>query len=71
MGFKSVFKGLNIIYSWCQSDTPTTPTRDCTCSRKHSPLAQDIITSNRFYCVTKQRSNNILIYFNNFMELWF
>jgi len=27
-----------------------------------------IIMSNRFYCTTKQRFNNILIYLNNFME---
>ena len=29
---------------------------------------QAIITSNRFYCTTKQRFNNILINLNNFME---
>ena len=32
-------------------------------------LAQDIITSNGFYCITKQRPNNILIYFN-LIILW-
>jgi len=31
-------------------------------------LAQEIIQSNRFDCITKQRLNNILIHFNNFME---
>jgi hypothetical protein len=49
-----------------QTSTPPTSTRDCTCSHKHTPLAQDIIKSNRFYCVTKQRLNNILIILWNF-----
>jgi hypothetical protein len=31
-------------------------------------LAPEIITSNRFYCINKQRLNNILIYFSNFMD---
>jgi len=37
--------------------TLTTSTGDCICSHKYTPLAQDI-TWNRFYCITKQRSNN-------------
>jgi len=36
---------------------------------QYTLLAQETITLNRFYCITKQRLNNILIYFNNYMEL--
>jgi len=46
-------------------------TADCVRSHKYTMLAQEIIMSNRFYCITKQRLNNILIYLNNFMELLF
>jgi hypothetical protein len=38
-----------------------TSTGDCTCSHKYTLLAQQISTSNRFYCSTKQRLNYILI----------
>jgi len=31
-------------------------------------LVQEIITMNRLYCSTNQRSNNMLIYVNIFME---
>jgi len=42
---------------------------DCICSHKHTLLAQETETSNRFYSITKERLNNISIYFNSFMEL--
>jgi len=29
------------------------------------------VLSNGFHCITQQRLNSILLYFNNFMELWF
>jgi len=35
--------------------------RDCICSHKYIQFAQEIVTSNIFYCIIKQRLNNILI----------
>jgi hypothetical protein len=31
--------------------------------------AQETVTSNIIHCVTEQRLNTILVYFNNFIEL--
>ena len=42
---------------------------DSICSHKRTLLAKKIIMSNRFYCITEQRLNDILIYFNDFMEM--
>jgi len=42
---------------------------DCISSHKYTLLAQDIIMSNRFYCITKGRPNNIAIYYN-LIILW-
>jgi len=43
---------------------------DCICSHKYTLFAQEIITSNIFYCITKQRLNNSN-YFNYFLIiLW-
>jgi hypothetical protein len=49
----------------CQTSKPKPSTRNWTCSHKYTLLAQEIITSNRCYCSTKQRLNYIWIYFNN------
>ena len=35
--------------------------RDCICSHKYTLPAQGITSSNRFYCITEQRFNTILI----------
>ena len=43
--------------------------KHCICNHKHTLLAQVITTSNRFYCITKQRSKSILIFFN-LIILW-
>jgi len=49
--------------STLQTSTLTTWARDCICSHKHTLFAQDIVTSNWFYCIIQRQSNNILIYF--------
>ena len=54
-----------IILLYTRQTITLTSTRDCMCSHKYTLIAQYIITSNRSYCITKQRLNNILIYFNN------
>ena len=37
---------------------------DCICSHKYTLLAEDIISSNGFYCNSQRRPSNILVYFN-------
>jgi len=52
-----------------QNSTLTTSVKDCICSHQYTLLAQDIITPNKFYCITKWQPNNIWIYFN-LIILW-
>jgi hypothetical protein len=52
-----------LLYITTRQISILTSTTDCICNHNYTLLAQDVITSNRFYCITKQRPNNILIYF--------
>ena len=47
-----------------QTSTLTTSTRYCICSHINTFLAQDILTLRRLHCITQQRPNNIVMYFN-------
>jgi len=52
-----------------QTSTLTTLIRHCIYSHKCALLVQETTTLNRIYCRTKQRIINILMYFNNIMEM--